>query len=84
VVRLPQSPEPKKVLADAWVSLGEVRRQRGDREKGRTLGAQAAAMLGELETSGLLEAARLPLLARARALADATLISKPNQTATGP
>ena len=74
--RMPEYPEPKKVLAEAWVSLGEVRRQRGDREKGRTLGAQAAAMLAELETSGLLEAARLPLLARARALAGATLTSK--------
>ena len=70
-VHMPQYPEPKKVLAEAWLSLGEVRRQRGDRERGRTLGAQAAATLAELETTGLLEAARRPLLARARALAGA-------------
>ncbi len=68
-VRMPQYPEPKKLLAEAWASLGEVRRQRGDRERGRALGAQAAATLAELEASGLLEAARRPLLARAQALA---------------
>jgi hypothetical protein len=68
-VKMPQNLDTKKVLAEAWVSLGEVRRQRGDGEKARTLGAQAVATLAELDARGELEHVRRPLLARAQALA---------------